>query len=401
MPTPNPLLDPNQPPNPLDNPLLPPTSLGAHVAAGTVQSAGAAPSPSTAPLTPGPATPPVNPLLPTPAPVKQPPALNAPSTGAPAANPPGRTTPLLTDDARRARNNQAGNALGGRSWREVSEGEPDYDQAVLKQELDGNEFDPVPGANGLFYSYDGKSMRFKNADGKIVNGSPDQTAAAFQDQATWSGAGSKWDPNGVGGGAGGPGGGGAAGPSSDLNAYIKRLLSGEADPYNESAIDRLESSAFDETAGGVEAAKRDAQLRTRRGGGLYSSASGSAALDIEKAGRSDVSRAYNDVETKAVDANHASKLEGLKAGLAQQQQELDERMANAKNAVERESIASQYKGLMDSTNAKIKAEAALGQKQMDSERGSGAAARAFAREQEQTAWERELNRRGYEENFRT
>ena len=206
-------------------------------------------------------------------------------------------------------------------------------------------------------------------------------------------------------GEGGGGGDDESGPSSDfgtsrIGSMIDRLLSGEESPYGKDAIDTMKAQAFEDAAGGVEASNRDVVNRARRSGGLYSASAGSAIDANNRAGRSDVASASRAIDTEATTANFSAKMQGLQSGLALMAQERDERMANARNDVEREQIAMTYKGLMDSTNAKIKAEQENIQSQMQAEAASGRVGRDFQREMDALQWERELNRRAYEEPFR-
>lgn len=212
---------------------------------------------------------------------------------------------------------------------------------------------------------------------------------------------------GAGGGAGGPGGGGGVGGegapgdlNSDISAGIRRLISGKDAPYGQDAIDRLKSSAYEDAAAGAESNKRAVAQRAQRTGGLYSASAGSAAAEADRSARSDFSQAARGIEQAATEKNFDARMQGMTQGLALLQQERDERMANARNEVERESIAKQYQGLIESTRMKIQSDERMASQANAAAGAAGSAGRDFQREMSALEWERELDRRRYEEPWR-
>lgn len=223
----------------------------------------------------------------------------------------------------------------------------------------------------------------------------DALLSNLQADPAYGGAGGGTDPA---GGAGGAAGGGNY--ASQIPTMISDLMSGKLSPYGQDTIDRLKASAFEDAAGGVEAAKRGVAQRAARTGGLYSASAGSAAAQAEQAGRTDVSNASRQIEQAANEKNFEARQQGLQQGLALLAQEREERMANARNEVERESIRSQYDGLIKSTQLKIDADREALDKQLGANAAASGAGYRNQREILDLQHQWDLENRNYEEQWR-
>lgn len=246
-----------------------------------------------------------------------------------------------------------------------------------------------------------KDERFREVQDAFYNptGPGGATTEYAKNLEAWANANRDFG-SGSGGGSGDPGSDTPGNLGSDVSTRIRDLLSGKESPFGQDAIDRLKASAFEDAAGGVEAAQRSAGQRAQRSGGLYSASAGSAAAEAERSGRSDFSQAARGIEQAATEKNFEARMQGLSSGLQLLQQEREERMANARNDVERESIAKQYQGLIESTRMKIESEQQLAQQANAAAGAAGSAGRSFEREMAAMRWEQELNRRAYEEPWR-
>lgn len=275
----------------------------------------------------------------------------------------------MTNDQRRQRQIDAERGIGGRGWREVEQGEADYDQAVLKQELEGGHFDPL--GDGIFYSQgNGDTWRFKDKNGKLVNGTPEMIAKARADQANWSDAYNA----GSGGGAGGPtfGPKQAADLESETNDFIRRLMNGEEGPYTEKIQAGMRGKVAEENSADLLNANRAATLAAARGG--TSGTVGNILAANARGARSGIAEGNQGIDFQAATENAKSKIQGLQAAQDTIQRKYQDAWNKATDATQRAGIEAQMKAAM----AKLQAEKDIAQKQADAERISGAAGRAFS-----------------------
>lgn len=280
----------------------------------------------------------------------------------------------LSNEQRHQRQIDAQRGLGGRGWREVQEGDADYDQAVLSQELEGGHFDPLD--SDTFYSQgSGDTWRFKNKQGKSVNATPEMLARARADQATWSDAYNA----GQGGGDTGAGGTdrGASFGGGDLASRVKKVLedrlAGSDQFFGEKATRQAKAGQFETIqrrlradqrqagedavdSGQGEGAAYDTTLNSNRRGASEEYATGARETD-------------QDMRMGAFQAQS----DALKDFLEQTRAEAEQAIAREGNAIQRERIAADQR----IAERQISAHMSEIQKQMDGERASGAANREW------------------------
>lgn len=152
-------------------------------------------------------------------------------------------------------------------------------------------------------------------------------------------------------------------------------MAGEG-PYTREVQDQMRSGAYEDFAGGLTAENKNAMNRASAQGNLYSASSGAEAAQNERAGRAALGGANRAISQQAAEGNFAAKIQGLQAYQTRLQGEREERLANAKNAVEREAIKSSYDQAILTTQMQID------QQERASQRSAGAAGSAASRERE-------------------
>lgn len=212
--------------------------------------------------------------------------------------------------------------------------------------------------------------------------------------------GARWQGSGGGpGGAGGPGGG----PGGDLGSQADRLISdllGGKGPYTEDVVNNMRANAFEDFAGGLSAQNRAAMNRASRSGNLYSASTGAEAAENERVGRAGLARSHRDIESRAAEGNYGAKIQGLQAYQSKLAGEREERIANARNDVEREAIRSQYDQAIKTTQMQIDAQRELQQSAQGAAGGAAARARQWELEDREQQRQWYLEDRDYEEPWR-
>lgn len=203
------------------------------------------------------------------------------------------------------------------------------------------------------------------------------------------------------GGPGTPGGAGGGGPNlqSQADKLISDLMGG-AGPYTDDVVSGMKANAWEDAAGGISAANRAAMNRASRQGSLYSASTDAEAAQNERAGREGLGRSFRDIESRAAEGNFGAKIQGLQAYQAKIAGERDERMANARNEVERESIRSEYDKAIKTTQMQIDAQRDLQERAQGAAGGAASRARQWELEDRAQARQWQLEDRDYEEPWR-
>lgn len=211
---------------------------------------------------------------------------------------------------------------------------------------------------------------------------------------------------GGGSGAGGPG-SGAVGPDGqprnfegELQGYITDVLGGKQGPYTDDVIAGQKASAFDDFAGGLTAKNRAEAQRAKRSGNLYSASTGSAMRENENAGRQALGQRFQDVDAAAVSGNFGARMDALGKGLQKLESDRALAIAQAANATDRERIAKEYDGLIESTQMKISSEEKLAQSAQGAAGAAAGRGRTWDLEDEMRRRNWDLEDRAYEENWR-
>lgn len=202
---------------------------------------------------------------------------------------------------------------------------------------------------------------------------------------------------------GGPGGTGRGGPGADLGSQADRLISdllGGKGPYTEDVVNNMRANAFEDFAGGLSAQNRAAMNRASRSGNLYSASTGAEAAENERVGRAGLARSHRDIESRAAEGNYGAKIQGLQAYQSKLAGEREERIANARNDVEREAIRSQYDQAIKTTQMQIDAQRELQQSAQGAAGGAAARARQWELEDREQQRQWYLEDRDYEEPWR-
>lgn len=167
--------------------------------------------------------------------------------------------------------------------------------------------------------------------------------------------------------------------------YIRQLLSGEGGPYTGEVVGGLTADAAARRSADLANTNRNLTLAAARGG-VAGPAQQALAASAERDARGGLSSDVTGIKREATLQNHAARVQGLQAGLAEVANRRARDIARAENDTQREAIARRYEAEMADIQARLQiSQNELSQQERLQQEANAAAARGGS-----AAWDREL-----------